>query len=1753
MSDNTLSAKVSVSADASPVQKLIKVLESLEKVLAQAANTIPAATEALALFGGAVEATTQASSKAVKAAGDLNKSLGDSSGVQTSSRFLKNYVATINELRSALNKGGAKPENLFGDSGQALAEIRQLEAELLSLVNVYRTGFGRGELLAENFDTRGAIKELNELRSVVEELSTSAQSGAGIDFNIKGGVEELQKFEAILSKINNIGVRPANAELALATFGDLRQEANLLATEAANIQNELAKIGPSAVAGSSEAIAQMGQLSQSLADVQNRAANVGSQLNLALQSFGKQTAGKNFTLRELGFEEIKLEDIFPTSEQQKVADLQRKIDQAVRASIEEGAVRDTLNFFLAQDRQIQSVDRNVIALTSHLPRLRYALYDVSNTAGIFGGTIVAAIGATVKLAADYERSFADVVRTTGVAGAEAEALRNSLVDLSQSIPVSFAELADIATLAGQLNIASGVIDDFTETVAKFAATTDVTIEASATAFGRLDQLVDGVNGQFERLGSSILKVGVNAVATESDIIAIATQIASVANIAGFSADELIGFSSALASVGTRPELARGTFTRLFTEIQQSVAGGGDQLDAFARTAGQSVEEFTSAWGAGSGAEQVIAVLEGLNVAGTQADQVLAQLGITSVRDVPTLLKLAQNIEEVKQQLFFAKIGFEEGVELQDQYGIITETLTEKLEVLKNNLSAVVAAFGSISGPLGLAVDGLNKLLNVIEFIVKQPLGQLVVGVASALAGLVGIGSLAVSVFARFGASFTGAATAMVELKNTIALTKLQIAQLADATNVSVSADLKKTASTRVKAAAEAKSAVIAKKAELATNSQTISTIRYNTSLSALRLRLISTSASVKAYAANIRLAGAAALVAAQQTKAYGLAVKGLRAATGVAAFLAITALIEGVISKQEELSKETLEASERFEDWGSIIEAVKQDTTDFASATEENIDDFIILGNTVGGTTDEISNYSKIVATATGNEDELAEFLGKTTEAFEGQTVAVGKNTKAILAQKLAKELAAATEGVEEEGLTITDTLGSQRTRGSGAANRAAQINEERRALSALISTLGTDLSTALSQSGFDFEEWSNAVLSGNQELANSIAQDLEPAAQKLLTQFRSQDPVKFASEIQLLESIVNGGSGALTEFASSGTEVFEMIRQAQIEISALGGVFDETEGDIESFSDTFGAMVDQIFGPVNAQREMEESIIAVGGAFQTLGADAAATSVEMQDAIKNIVVAADGDLNAAVDGLAGFYQAIVDGGYASGEQLELLQTIIIDTYRTAVTAQMESLKQAENAIRASIALARISPRSGGARARGGALSENIAQQESLEASLATIQNINSANVNSANSANLLAQGYDNARKSAAGTRDEVEEIEEETRQATRTLLDYAGDLESVFSRAFDIRFGRTFALDDIAESFQKLSESVEDARFELEELQASQSDLSADRGIKEYFLSIAEAYNDTLRAAKLREEIAALDREQAENQERLEEAQAIAGGDLAGQGPGQRQNRQALLGLVQNYQDYIKVLAESGASQDELRAATAQARAEFIQQATELGFQEDIVLQYAQAFDDVTFAINNVPRNITIDFDANPALLALRELNARLDETIEKTNKLNKLGGVERDPYVPPKKVPLTAVLAEDLEIRLPPTRITFRPGFVGFAEGGFTGQGGRNEPAGIVHRGEYVVPKQYVNQSTGMPDPSFLAQMQSGMRNYFNGGFVGGGSNNDGGAMMVELSPFDRKLLADAGNVQLRLNGRVVAEATNQNNFDEARRGSN
>ncbi len=60
-----------------------------------------------------------------------------------------------------------------------------------------------------------------------------------------------------------------------------------------------------------------------------------------------------------------------------------------------------------------------------------------------------------------------------------------------------------------------------------------------------------------------------------------------------------------------------------------------------------------------------------------------------------------------------------------------------------------------------------------------------------------------------------------------------------------------------------------------------------------------------------------------------------------------------------------------------------------------------------------------------------------------------------------------------------------------------------------------------------------------------------------------------------------------------------------------------------------------------------------------------------------------------------------------------------------------------------------------------------------------------------------------------------------------------------------------------------------------------------------------------------------------------------------------------------------------------------------------------------------------------------------------------------------------------------------------------LGYAEGGYTGDGGKYEPAGVVHRGEYVMPKKVVER-VGVDNLAGLHR--AALRGYSGGGLVGG-----------------------------------------------------
>lgn len=424
--------------------------------------------------------------------------------------------------------------------------------------------------------------------------------------------------------------------------------------------------------------------------------------------------------------------------------LQASMDRSIRKmSAAEAQARDLAKANAAVAASVPA--GNTGGTRGALGDLRSAGYEMIVVGAIFtrfGTNIVQSVAGVVGAAIDYERAFANVIRTTSDGSISMAQLRDELTGLAATLPVTFDELAKIAALGGQLGIKGSGIDEFTSVVARLTATTDLTADAAGTALGRFNALLGVAPEDFEKLASAILKVGVNSVATETQIVAISTQISSMADFAGYTAEQVVGLAGALASVGAAPELSRGTITRTFALISKAVAEGGSDLGEFARIAGVSSEEFSSAFGTSRFSplfQSFLANLGEMQTEGENTVVTLNRLGISSVRDVPLLLRLAGATDTVARSFDNAKTGFADGTELQRQYGIIATTTASRIQLLVNNITNLFAILGGgTTGPISFFVDQLSLMAQAAADFLATDIGQGVAIFAIALTALIGV-------------------------------------------------------------------------------------------------------------------------------------------------------------------------------------------------------------------------------------------------------------------------------------------------------------------------------------------------------------------------------------------------------------------------------------------------------------------------------------------------------------------------------------------------------------------------------------------------------------------------------------------------------------------------------------------------------------------------------------------------------------------------------------------------------------------------------------------------------------------------------------------------------------------------------------------------------------------------------------------------------------------------------------------------------
>lgn len=1233
--------------------------------------------------------------------------------------------------------------------------------------------------------------------------------------------------------------------------------------------------------------------------------------------------------------------------------------------------------FVRAGKAAENAASGVENATANLPRLRYALYDVSSALTVTGAAMTALGVATFGTAISMDRAFADVARTTGVylddTGKSAALLRDEFERLFSTMPVSWGALTEIGTLAGQLNIATGSVDEFTKLVAMFAATTDVSIEQAATAFGRLSQLLNVPSYELENLGSSILAVGVNSIATESQIIAISTQITSMASSAGFSADQVFGLSSALASLGTQPELSRGVITRLFTNINNSILEGSDSLEKFGRAAGMTGAQFAEAWGSDASGT-LLRLMEGIgSKEGPQAVATLNELGIVASRDVPTLLRLAQNSDVLAESLSVAAQGYADGSALGEQYGVIATTVAEKLTVLWNNVQLLISSLGGMTGPLGAVVDGLTGMVQWLTELTNNPVAQWSFLVVAGLAALSGVLLVVGGLVTRGLAGIVATRTAYLEY------------------------------------AAAAGTAAAGNKGFL--------------------LSLLGIEAG---------------------SKRAGTALKAMfwgNIATAVlsAALAAATVVVE----KFEKATQSARDkASAFFGDISGFHDAIKADTAIWQE-TGEAISTFSAR---LADTSDKTVTAGEATKTWLGIQATVPGGVANPTGAVEEQTFALGENADAWIRNALSQNEAvrqmatntSALEGFRQLGFNI-DTFIAQGLQGQGALDaeferilaKAQELQNQ-----AGTPVLDQDLQAALAEIGLLYTEYSNLVAAKNEDIA--VSQFLGQTTQEL-----TDDYANLAAE---MDAAISGFLDA--ENAAIATESA---------FSGLGSSLAQNGDDFSYFTE--------------AGRENAGALMAV---------------------IKALAAETPGDAAATASNMQALFNFLVEGGLASAQQLSILKGVINSLGQTNVKAADRDFTS------------------------------------------------------------FFGGWSSGAQKAEKATRSAGSAM----REQVRTLKDYANDLNTVFSRSFEIRFSGGSTLDAITSTFISMREASEEAARNIAKLKAEIQGLESDLNIQQYFLGIAIEYGDTKRAEAIQANIAKLQAELAGKTADLSDEQAKNSKELTGNSKAAIANRKQLEDLVKQYQDHITALASSGMGQAELAQRTAELRQQFLQQTTEMGYNRLEVEKYAAAFDDMGKIIASVPRNITLSVDANPAITALREYEAALDKA-----RANSGRGISAPNITNPtnaREVRRLALEAEILAAAAMLDRLRALGEWTGvryqmeglarlrhalasgsYADGGFTGRGGKYEPAGVVHRGEYVIPKEQVNQRTGLPFANALGQLQRGTPGpgYARGGYVGGQSL-PGSGQITSLGPMavQQFSVLFAENMRTYLDGKSIAQNSSQ-----------
>lgn len=339
------------------------------------------------------------------------------------------------------------------------------------------------------------------------------------------------------------------------------------------------------------------------------------------------------------------------------------------------------------------------------------------------GSALTGLGAiAIKEGIEFESAFTGVRKTVDATEEQFAELEDDIRNMAKNMPESASEIAGVAEAAGQLGIETDNIKGFTETMVMLGDATNLTSEEAATQLARLANITGMSQGDFDKLGSSIVACGNNFATTEAEITAMSLRLAGAGSQVGMSESEIVGLSAALSSVGIEAEAGGSAFSTLISKMQLATEKGGDSLNDFAKVAGMSSNEFKKAFkDDASGA--ILSFIDGLSKCeknGQSAIGVLDGMGITEIRMRDALLRASGASETFTNAIKLSNNAWEENTALAKEAETRYATMESQLKMLKNAaIDLGIEFYQSINNPIANIVKNARGLVEELSVAFKE--------------------------------------------------------------------------------------------------------------------------------------------------------------------------------------------------------------------------------------------------------------------------------------------------------------------------------------------------------------------------------------------------------------------------------------------------------------------------------------------------------------------------------------------------------------------------------------------------------------------------------------------------------------------------------------------------------------------------------------------------------------------------------------------------------------------------------------------------------------------------------------------------------------------------------------------------------------------------------------------------------------------------------------------------------------------------